>query len=262
MMRLTTLLAILTFAAACGDETSTPRDQGVNPFPDVLWGTADYTIPPPPPGDFGPPPCTLGLPNTCASCTDICPGNDDKQSQRTCENRKCGVACKADYYDVDNDEKNGCEVADDLPLHNTEATAKKLADIGDNDTCTGCTLTAVIPSDGRRHLTKPEDRSEGIPDYYKVYIDDGWYSLAPYVRVDASPMSSGIKLTVKGTFLCKSDKSTKFTKTMTVTGGSSNEMTLDSDCPTSDDSGDLTIEVKKTGKTTHTKEEYTLIYHG
>lgn len=258
-MRCSMAVLLVLALGACGSEESDRRpDGGGTTYPDV-WGTSDVPIWPVQEG--GPPPCQLGLPNSCGTCTDVCPGNDDDRSERICANRTCGVACKADHYDVDGQAANGCEVTDDLPLHATAETAKQLGEVDDCDG-SGGTENAVLPSDGRKHLAPPEDRSQGVPDFYSVTMNDTWScQLDPYVRVDAAAMPASVTLEVKLTYTCAAGGG-PFSETFTVSGGSSAETTMSVDCDTGSESGTLLIEVRKTNGDTHTKEQYTLIYHG
>lgn len=203
-------------------------------------------------------PCEAGTPNACASCNDKCPGPDDENTKRTCENFTCGIACKNDNYDVDVNVNNGCEFEDDLPLHTTEATAKDLGTINDCDG-NSAQISAVLPSDDRKHLVSPEDRSNGMPDYFKVYIDDSWCSWTPWFRLNAEKLSGDIQLTMKVTYTCEDSVGT-FTKSVTVDAGYSGEVTIDQSCPGYSDDGTAIIEITKSGED-HSKEEYTIIYH-
>gem|GEM_PF-6088770 len=267
--RLSSLL-LLSFTTAlvgaCGEEIATVPDKGV--FKQD-WGKQYY--------DFGTPPikydtgptCTLGQPNTCSSCTDVCSGPDDTKTVRTCENMACGIACKSDYYDANGKADDGCEAQDDLPIHSTAETAEKLPDVTDEDDDE--TLTPKkgrMPSDDRKHLEEPYDRSKGVADVYTFKVSDTiWGSVNPTVRLDAAALTGDVTLTISLSFECDTaPKGGPFTASGTTNAGASTkEIELDSiACETSDDSGTVTIEVTKTGGTGHSKkdEEYVLIYHG
>ncbi len=256
------IAAVATIGAlllACsGDEGE--ADAGV--FPDTFGGD-DATKPPPP--DTGGPTCQLGMPNTCASCTDVCPGNDDQATQRTCEGRSCSVACKGEHYDADGKIENGCEAEDDLPLHETAETAVDLGEVDDCDD-SGATVKGRIPSDSRDHLEDPEQRDEGRPDFYTLKIDDT-YSITcafdPYFRLDATALPPEVTLEIKVVYTCTNDETKTFTAEASAVGGSSAEIELDADCPgmTDDDAGTALIEIQKRGAG-HSSADYALLYHG
>lgn len=266
LKRLTFFLGLLAYPillGACGEEIATTPDKGV--FRQD-WGKQYY--------DFGVPPvkydtgptCTLGQPTSCSSCTDVCPGPNDDKTQITCENMSCGIACKSDYYDANGKADDGCEAQDDLPIHSTAETAEKLPDISDDDGDEAAVpKKARMPSDDRKHLQEPFDRSKGIADVYTVHVADTWWdSVNPTFRLDAAALTGDITLTMSLTFVCDGTGG-PFTGSGTTTAGSSSkEITLKVDCNGSDDSGTVTIEITKTGGTGHSKkdEEYVLVYHG
>jgi len=212
----------------------------------------------PPPPDFGQQ-CTLGLPNSCASCSDVCPGVDNERTQRICEDKACNIACKAHYYDVDGDAQNGCEAEDDLPLHDTPEAARDLGDISAWDDGGG-TTSAVIPSDERPHLEPPATRATGIADYYRFHITDDWGIVGPYVRVDAAAIKPEVALDVWVRFRCDSD-GVEFVDTAQVSGLQSETIELDISCDGGDDGGEVLIKVEKQG-TGHTADLYLIVYHG
>ena len=205
-------------------------------------------------------PCTLGQPDSCSSCDDVCPGSDNDQQQRICEQMKCGVACKGHYYDVDGELANGCEASDDLPMHDTAATGKELGEIGDCDSNTG-SVKGVIPSDDRDHLSPPTARADGLPDFFLLDVrDDPGCVVDPLLELDASALPVGTTLHFEVTFLCL-DGSTEFSGVQTVAGGERKEISLDPKCPGGNDGGTLTIEVRKTAGP-HSTAEYTINYRG
>ena len=247
---------------ACGEEITTTYDKGVF---GQDWGKQYY--------DFGVPPvkydtgpsCTLGQPNSCASCSDVCKGPDDDKTVRTCENLSCGVACKTDYYDGNGKADDGCEAQDDLPLHSTAETAIALPDITDDDEDENISpKMGRMPSDDRKHLQEPFDRKNGVADFYTVHIEDTWFSsVNPTFRLDAAALTGDVTLSISLTFTCDFGGG-PFMGSDTVNAGSSTkEIELIVDCDTSDDGGTVTVEITKSG-TGHTKkdEEYVLVYHG
>ena len=115
--------------------------------------------------------CTLGTVDNCGYCGDKClPEKDTPATARVCEEGKCSIQCQEEHYDVNGNETDGCEVEDDLPVHETELAAVNLGDVGDCDNSK--TATGVIPSDDRKHLKAPVDRPNGRPDWFKLHIDD------------------------------------------------------------------------------------------
>lgn len=115
--------------------------------------------------------CTLGTVDNCGYCGDKClPEKDTPATARVCEEGKCSIQCLEEYYDVNGNETDGCEVQDDMPVHDFEAEAISLGNVGDCDNSK--TATGVIPSDARKHIKAPVDRPFGRPDWFKLHIDD------------------------------------------------------------------------------------------
>jgi hypothetical protein len=121
--------------------------------------------------------CALGTPDHCGDCATKCPGLDDSTTARRCTDTttsgKCELTCKADHYDVDGDVANGCETVD--PLQSDAASAKSvtLADaavtnMACSGTVNGCSVSAAVASDARKHELAPVDRPIGVDDWWKV----------------------------------------------------------------------------------------------
>lgn len=185
------LLASLLALPACGEGATTPppADRGAPrpdlPSTDILPHFDIYA----PPVDLRPDgrhdggsSCTLGTADNCASCGDVCPpGKDSPSTARVCLSSTCDIQCKDESYDVNGNAADGCEAADDLPIHDSAAAAK---DLGQATDCgNALTTSGVLPSDDRKHLVAPTDRPAGRADWYKLHIDDGWCVVEAAVKI-------------------------------------------------------------------------------
>ena len=186
MIRLAAALAVVSLAAcAAGEERSLapdlayPRydasvdgailDRGPAPdivFPDGSTPTPD-SAPPSPDG----PTCQIGTPDNCKSCGHICPGSDSPTTARVClSGGICNIECKGEHYDVNGDHLDGCELEDDLPIHDVESAAKSLGNVSDCNNKKS--TTARMPSDQRRHQKAPVERELGRADWFSMHISD------------------------------------------------------------------------------------------
>lgn len=115
---------------------------------------------------------TTANPAHCGSC-DACPGYGLATSDTSCQSSTCGLTCRAEYYDVNRDPSDGCELADDLPPGHVQGNAagnrgsKPCEDGASNDT-----LVGRMYSDSRVH-TNPDitgfvPSTGAAPDYWQV----------------------------------------------------------------------------------------------
>jgi hypothetical protein len=263
MARYSLTVLLISFLLGCGDESSGSPDQGFV-YPD--WGTQpkhDFGSPTYP--DFGQP-CTTGTANACSSCTDVCPGKDDQATIRSCENKTCGIKCRGDYYDVNENSTDGCEAKDDVNANHSESQA---LDLGMIDDCNaGKTVTGRLPSDNRAHEGDSSERKNGLPDYYKLVIDDTgglttWCAIEPYFRLDLGAMTGDIQIRMTVTYGCKNGTASFTPKSVTVSAGASGEIQIDDadDCDGSDDDLDLVIKVEKVSGQNHSGDEYTITFN-
>ncbi|HSD87710.1 MAG TPA: hypothetical protein VLB44_09345 [Kofleriaceae bacterium] len=125
--------------------------------------------------------CTLGSLDNCGTCGHVCPGMDNTGTQRTCSSATamgtCNITCKGEFYDLDNDVSNGCEV-EDQPIQDSTllAVAINLPDVNNggagSTACNGatnpCTQVGQIYSDTRDHENAPVTRPLGREDWYKL----------------------------------------------------------------------------------------------
>jgi hypothetical protein len=121
------------------------------------------------------PACTLGGPDHCGTCGNVCPpGMDNDGTRRTCSGPTsfdtCGIVCMGEYYDVNGRADDGCEVLDD-PLQSNPAIAEALT-LPDRDDPTFMSnprnIVRTLPSDARQHASAPTTRPLGVADWYKV----------------------------------------------------------------------------------------------
>jgi hypothetical protein len=124
--------------------------------------------------------CIPGTPDDCTACGKSCPGVDNDSTTRTCgtadggSGDACNILCKADFYDVDGDPTNGCELED--PNQNTVAlaVAVTLQDLSmtSGGTCdntgNGCTVSRAGGSDARAHDSPPTERPLGLIDWWVI----------------------------------------------------------------------------------------------
>jgi hypothetical protein len=188
--------------------------------------------------------CTLGTVDNCASCGDVCPpGKDSPATVRVCLSGKCDIQCNAESYDVNGAVADGCEAADDLPIHDTIADAKSLGKVSDCDD-SPVTTAAVMPSDDRLHLVAPTARPGGRPDWYKLHIDDNAFCIVEAeVKVSLKSLPQSAFYRVAAYWVCDSGAELAADS---KTGNGGAELLLDptTTCTTvGDDSGTLYIKV-------------------
>lgn len=192
--------------------------------------------------------CTLGTADDCASCGDRCPGPaSGMTTERICAAARCDIRCKGEFYDVNGDVADGCEAADDTPIHADEATAATIGvgAVGDCDPIQ--TTAAVLPSDGRKHAQPPSDRPQGRPDFFKLEIKDAGCTINATVKVLLTSMPASATYELSSIYECKDG--TRMTSTSrTVSGGTSTVLDPSTSCTLwgmGDDSGTLMIYVRK-----------------
>jgi hypothetical protein len=192
--------------------------------------------------------CTLGTPDHCGTCTTVCPGIDSASTQRTCSGptatAMCNILCKGEFYDLDGDPANGCEV-EDVPVQDSAGGALALTlpnTTGGTASCNGatnpCTHVGKIYSDTRVHETAPTSRVVGREDWYAV------------TAVGAG--TSGMMLACLGIVNYPADNQYEVcignagsmtpTTCMTVTGGSASKCVAP---PTAADTGTFYIRISK-----------------
>jgi hypothetical protein len=201
--------------------------------------------------------CALGTPDNCGYCGDVCPpSSDTPATARVCDKGKCTIECKEEYYDVNTDATDGCEVQDDVPVHDTKGTAKDLGDVSDCDNAQK--ITGALPSDDRKHQKAPTDRPEGRADWFKLHIDDNIGCIVNAdVVVSLANLPTGATYSLKAYHLC--DNGTELANAaQTGSGGSKLTVAPSTGCTTmGDDSGTLYIEVAKLSGP-HSAATYTL----
>ncbi len=216
-----------------------------------------------PPGDVGPqdgPPaegtCTKGTPDNCAFCGDTCPGPDDSATARACVSGTCTIACKGDNYDVNGKIADGCEVADPLAKHTTEATAKDLGAVSDCDPVKKAAGTLL--SDSRHHVTPPNDREQGGYYWFKLAITDKtWCALSASATVSFAALPKAAKYSVMAHYVCKKDGKKLPATSKSANGGKSLTLNPKNDCKGSDDGGTLFLRIHKaTGKKAHSSAKH------
>lgn len=189
--------------------------------------------------------CDLGTVAHCASCGNACPGPDSTSTARACVAGQCAILCKGEHYDVNGSATDGCEVQDDLPLHDGKTSAKDLGSVSDCDS-NKKTGSGVLPSDGRKHVAAPTDRPNGRADWFKLAIDDTPVCfLIPSVKVSFAALPSGATYRAKAYYAC--DKGLELpADTLSASGGSSVTLAPSTNCTTiGDDSGTVYVEIYK-----------------
>lgn len=204
------------------------------------------------------PSCTLGTPDNCKSCGDTCPATAAQTAQRVCVAKSCDIQCKGEQYDVNAKVADGCEVADDTPIHDQQALA---ASLGKVDDC-GSTKrkTARLPSDARKHVKAPVDRPQGRADWFALTIaDKAFCSLSGAVTVSLSNLPSTAQYRVTAKYVCDNGKKLN-AAVKTASGGATVKLSPDTSCnptPIGSDSGKVYVEVvKRSGP--HATASYTV----
>lgn len=259
--------------AACASSEPPPHltgqyDQGVTLVDAArdLVPQFDTTAPPldiGPGGEGGMPQpdagCTLGTAQNCASCGDVCPpGKTTSSTVPVCSAGTCTIHCAGENYDVNAGASDGCEAADDAPLHTDKASAKSLGKTTDCKTTKKA--SAVLPSDDRQHLVAPVSRPNGREDWYKLEIEDStWCVVDPEITVALTSLPTGARYAVESYYVCKDDGSKLTATTKTLSGGASTKLSPSTRCSTvaGDDSGTVYVRVVKVSGT-HSKASYTV----
>jgi hypothetical protein len=240
------LLAVPALVA-CGDDTPAPLPDRHLLLPDLARDLVPRTdVYAPPPRDLGRDgqTCTTGTADNCASCGDSCPPTSPVAAVRVCLSGKCNIQCKDESYDVNGSVSDDCEAKDDLPVHETMASAK---DLGQASDCDGVKqTTAVIPSDDRLHLSAPTDRANGRPDWFKLYINDKIGCIVEgTTKVTLAALPTAAFYRVTATYVCEDGKQLN-PDSKTGYGGATLELKPPVSCTTlGDDSGTLYIKVAK-----------------
>ncbi len=188
--------------------------------------------------------CALGTPDHCASCSDVCPpGKDPGGGVRVCEGGKCQLQCDGEQYDVDGKVDNGCEVKDDLPVHESASDARDLGQV--SDCGDAVTATGVLPSDDRKHLQAPTDRPQGRPDWFKLHVGDDYCLVNGDVKVSLAALPAGGSYRATAYWKCDSG-ATLVPDAKTGSGGQTLQLAPAVSCTTiGDDSGTLFVSVEK-----------------
>ncbi len=235
-MRLFVLALLLALVAGCAaGETDPPHYSGSDGIllPDGKRDLAQQVDSYPPLQDGGATPdatpatpdaplCALGTVDHCSKCGDVCPGKGVKNTVRVCVKGACNIQCAAEAYDVDGQIGNGCELSDDLPVHENKYVAVSMGKV--DDCAKTKTTSAVIPSDDRHHTNAPALRPNGREDWFKLHITDTtWCLTEARVDVKLTGLSASAAFTVEAYFACDSGK---VSKTITKTGYGGNSFTL------------------------------------
>lgn len=258
------LWGLLWALPACGDvdvRDLLPPDSGAVDNPDT---TIDL---PPIAGDVYPtvtdftvdgPPCAIGTVAHCQNCDESCPGVDNAGSERICEKGQCTWTCKGEYYDVNGDISDGCEVQDDIPVHEKSQDAHLIAKVEDCDDLQS--ISAKMPSDDGDHAEAPASRKKGRADWFTLEIaDKAFCQVEADITFDFSQFPASTEFHVKAYYLCDSNKKLAEIDDY-VDGGESLTLTPNTGCTifsATDDSGAVFISVEKIGGA-HSGATYTI----
>jgi hypothetical protein len=201
--------------------------------------------------------CALGTPDHCGACGKACPpGHDPKGAIRVCLSGGCEIQCLDELYDVDGQVASGCEVEDDLPIHDLAQTARDLGAV--SDCGNAVSAQGLLPSDGRVHLKSPNDRANGRADWFKLQIaDNGGCVVNASIAVSLAALPSGVS--VRGTAYWRCDDG-KVLASVSQVGGGGGSLSLEPGTACTwlgDDSGTLFLELRKESGP-HTAQGYTL----
>lgn len=256
-MRLPALLALLA-TAGCSSDGSPPHLWGDGArldgaLADIALPGDGLSLPDIISSDHG---CTLGTPDNCAACGDVCPpGQDTADTARLCKTGVCAIECKEESYDVNDRATDGCEAKDDTPIHDSKATATDLGTSSDCDKA--LTVSGVLPSDDQRHQKSPIDRPNGRADWFKLTIDDDFCIIQADVKVSFKSLPSNATFSVSTLYVCKGGKEMP-KDVKTAPGGSEVILAPSTVCTTiGDDSGTLYVEVTKESGA-HSDASYTV----
>src|SRR5207253_1137173 len=114
---------------------------------------------------------TTSDPTNCGGCGGVCPGYGVGTDDAYCSNSQCGITCRGENYDVDNNAANGCEIADGGGPGHSIATATYLGSKQCTDSTSATTAGGIVPSDSRVHNPPVESFNGTVgaaPDYFSV----------------------------------------------------------------------------------------------
>lgn len=127
-------------------------------------------------------PAVTTTPQNCGMCGNTCPGLGLSNNDVSCVDpaaKKCGMTCRGENYDVDNNPSNGCERNHPTPPGHTQtiAAAAYRGSKSCSDGASTDSFSATLLSDTRVHTNPPVDSFSATvgsaPDFWRVYADGG-----------------------------------------------------------------------------------------
>ncbi len=205
--------------------------------------------------------CTpLNTVANCGACGNICPGQGLASDDVFCDSTShtCGMTCRGDNYDIDNNAGNGCEVLDVVPPGHTQSTAASRGSKDCYDTDSHDTYSSGVPSDKRVHTNPPVDSFNGsvgaAPDWWTVHGDGGTFCEDDY-DITFSTSGGSTSSCYMLTFITN-----KTTDSVTINGAGSGSISGGSGSY-SDDS-DIYFKIEKTCSSPGPENvNYTVDYH-
>jgi hypothetical protein len=98
--------------------------------------------------------------------------------------RKCGMSCRGENYDVDNNPANGCEWLDAVPPGHEQPSAAYRGSKECFDGSSSDTFSSMVLSDSREHRNPAISSFAGwvgaAPDYWRVFGDGGLFCQNDY----------------------------------------------------------------------------------
>jgi hypothetical protein len=138
-------LAEMTWIGCASQEDD--HDGGTVPTDAITSDGADGPLADARLGDAG---CaSITTPENCGSCGHACPGLGQPAAEVGCASSACTFACKGEFYDVNNNAADGCEVADSPMGNHTPNAATSLGSLPCDDADSHVNVSGTLPNDTR-----------------------------------------------------------------------------------------------------------------
>ncbi len=152
----------------------------------------------------------------CGGCGQVCGGFNGSTDDAFCVSALCGMSCRGENYDVDNNPANGCEAPDSPTGNHTQITATNQGSKTCNDSDTFSFIGRMV-NDSRTHtnpaVTGFDVTTGSAPDWNRISATGGTFctdDVSATLTVTGSTTPTCYKLYVVtdvGTYTCQTNGS-------------------------------------------------------